>query len=110
MQKQVCSNDYQGLPGSETDAAARQVFAAYQIPTESESIYSIDQLVPGSLGGSNDLANLWPQPVQIQPGPAEKDQLENTLRDQVCAGKVSLEDAQRSIALNWLAEYQKMNR
>jgi hypothetical protein len=36
------------------------------------------------------------------PGWAEKDQLENELHAKVCAGKITLADAQKCIASNWV--------
>jgi hypothetical protein len=33
----------------------------------------------------------------------------NYLRQQVCAGNISLPDAQREITTNWFAVYQRMN-
>lgn len=66
--------------------------------------YEIDHLVPLELGGSNDIANLWPQSA---PEFRYKDELENTLHEDVCAGLVDLEVAQREIASDWIAAYQK---
>lgn len=45
--------------------------------------YEIDHLIPLELGGSNSLANLWPEPF---PGYESKDFTENTLRALVCEG------------------------
>jgi hypothetical protein len=105
---QVCAADFQGDTNGGTGAPAEQVLKAYAINSAAATQYHIDQLVPAVLGGSNDLANLWPQPLNSPPAYAEKNRLEQYLRDQVCAGKISLGDAQRQIALNWLAAYQQM--
>src|SRR5437868_7021359 len=40
----------------------------------------------------------------------EKDQVENYLHDQVCSGAMSLKDAQKEIATNWLAVYNRMSK
>jgi len=38
------------------------------------------------------------------------DQVENYLHDQVCQGAISLQQAQREIATNWLAVYNGMGK
>ena len=58
--------------------------------------------MPLEIGGSNDIANLWPEAAAPRPGFHEKDQVENYLRAQVCAGTMGLAQAQRAIATNWL--------
>jgi hypothetical protein len=62
----------------------------------------VDHLIPLELGGTNEMKNLWPQPDEPRPGSAEKYQLENELHAQVCAGKMTLADAQDRIASNWV--------
>ena len=58
--------------------------------------------------GSNDVANLWPEASEPKPGFHGKDQVENYLHNQVCGGSISLLDAQREIATNWLDVYQHL--
>lgn len=61
--------------------------------------YEYDHLVPLELGGAtNDPRNLWPEPG---PSPNAKDAVEFALREQVCAGVLSLARAQREIASDW---------
>ena len=67
----------------------------------------IDHLIPLTVGGSNDLANLWPQPYGV-PGAHQKDVLENKLHAQVCSGKMTLAEAQHQIATNWFALYRSL--
>jgi hypothetical protein len=59
----------------------------------------IDHLISLELGGSNDESNLWPEAGRI---PNEKDGIENILHAKVCAGKISLSEAQAEIAQDWL--------
>jgi hypothetical protein len=61
-----------------------------------------DEGVPLEAGGSNQLANLFPQPASPRPGFHEKDHLENALSRLVCRGRISLRFAQRLIATDWL--------
>ncbi len=68
----------------------------------------MDHLVSLELGGSNDIANLWPEAANPTPGFHQKDQVENYLHDQVCSGAISLSEAQVEIATDWLSVYQRM--
>jgi hypothetical protein len=59
----------------------------------SPSQYQEDHLISLELGGHpTDARNLWPEPY---PRAAEVDSLENELNAKVCAGDLSLDDAQR---------------
>ena len=63
------------------------------------------------LGGSNDIANLYPEKATLPagaPGFHVKDKLENKLHDLVCDGAMSLRSVQRQIAANWQALYKKV--
>src|SRR5436309_4659903 len=68
----------------------------------------IDHIVSLELGGSNDIANLFPEKLNAHPGYKVKDKLENRAHDWVCAGKIGLRAAQRQIASNWQALYVKV--
>ncbi len=85
-----------------------QVYAEYDIAGHAPGQYEVDHLVPLELGGSNDIANLWPEPAAPVPGFHQKDQVENYLHEQVCSGAISLTQAQSEIASNWVAVYQQM--
>jgi hypothetical protein len=64
------------------------------------SAYEYDHLVPLELGGAvNDPRNLWPEPG-VSPNP--KDAVEDALREQVCDGQMTLAQAQRAIASDWV--------
>ena len=105
---QVCTSGYAGsvrnVPTSEKD----QVYAEYGITSHYTGQYEVDHLVSLELGGSNDIANLWPELASPTPGFHQKDQVENYLHDQVCSGKITMAQAQQEIATNWLAVYQQM--
>jgi len=85
------------------------VYAAYGIASHTAGQYEVDHLVSLELGGSNDIANLWPEAAAPKPGFHEKDEVENALHDQVCAGQIELPTAQREIATNWLAVYDQIH-
>ena len=71
----------------------------------------IDHVVPLELGGSNAVANLFPEKAEFTsggPGFHVKDRLENRLHALVCAGKIDLRAAQRGIAANWRHLYRRV--
>jgi hypothetical protein len=63
-----------------------------------------DHLIPIDLGRANWLPNLWPQSHSTS---VEKDWLERRLHDDVCAGKIELDVAQREIITDWTAAYRR---
>ncbi|MGI8419211.1 MAG: HNH endonuclease [Candidatus Levyibacteriota bacterium] len=92
------------VPSSEK----QEVYSEYGIPSHQPGQYEVDHLVSLELGGSNDIANLWPEAAEPRPGFHEKDLVENYLHKQVCAGSISLQDAQQKVATNWLQIFQSV--
>jgi hypothetical protein len=85
-------------PASYTGELKREQMRAYG-ETGSARDYEEDHLIPLDLGGAPwDPANLWPEPHS---SPNEKDGVEAAAHDAVCAGELSLMDAQRRIATDW---------
>ena len=82
------------------------VYREYAIDpaTVASGDHEIDHVVPLELDGSNAIQNLWPQDCQSA---HRKDALENALRRLVCAGALSLAEAQTAIATDWPAAYDK---
>jgi hypothetical protein len=81
---------------SQTDKAKKTLYTDYGIAAGAVS--ELDHLVSLELGGSNDVANLWPEVGKV---PNPKDTVENDLHKAVCSGKVQLVAAQQAIAANW---------
>jgi hypothetical protein len=104
----ICVSGYSAtvrdVPTSEKNA----VYAEYGITHHATGEYEVDHFVSLELGGSNDISNLWPEPAAPTPGFHQKDKVENYLHDQVCSGSLTLAEAQRQIATNWLAVYDRM--
>ena len=84
-----------------------QVFARYGISTAGPSSYNIDHLIPATLGGSNSIKNLWPQPLSSEWNYALKNKLEKQLLKKVCRGELELSKAQQEIATDWVSAYKK---
>lgn len=75
------------------------------------SDYEEDHLISLELGGNpTDPKNLWPQLWYTTSGwgAHKKDVVETKLNKLVCDGKVSLADAQKMIATDWIAAYKSV--
>lgn len=105
--EKICQPGYASSVRDVTESEKQRVYEAYGIASHTPGQYEVDHLVSLELGGSNDISNLWPEPASPKPGFHEKDKVENYLHDEVCAGKISLANAQLQIATNWLAVYEK---
>ena len=90
-----------------------QVFQYYGIPKENrhtvdgKAKYEIDHLISLENGGSNDVANLWPQPYYGDWNAHQKDRLENLIHKKICSGEISLEEGQKDLSINWIEAYHK---
>lgn len=94
-----------------SEADKHEVYAWYGIPSPAENhgrkeVCELDHLVPLELGGSDGLANIWPQcgpdGVALQKRYFRiKDRVENYLAREVKAGRMPLEGAQKGIAEDW---------
>jgi hypothetical protein len=105
---QVCVLGYSRRVRNVSSSTKRQVFLEYGIRSHGRGQYEVDHLVSLELGGSNSIANLWPEAASPQPGFHQKDMVENYLHGQLCSGHISLQQAQREISTNWLAVYHAM--
>ncbi len=104
----ICTPGYSKTVRNVPQATKDKVFAEYGIASHLPGDYEVDHLISLELGGSNEIANLWPEPADPRPGFHEKDTVENWLHDQICEGKIDLKQAQLQIAGNWLEVYQNL--
>jgi hypothetical protein len=90
-------------------ASVRQtVLRRYGVEHVSPAEYELDYLITPELGGAGEAANLWPERYGVPTWNARvKDQLEELLPRLVCSGTVPLQEAQRDIAVDWIAAYKK---
>lgn len=102
----VCVAGYAGSVRAVGTRTKNAVFAEYGVTSHPPGAYEVDHLVGLELGGSNGIANLWPEAAAGRPGFHEKDRVENALHRRVCAGEMALAEAQRAIATDWVAVYQ----
>lgn len=86
-------------PVAYTNNLKKQQIADYGYTDTNVKDYEEDHLISLELGGSpTDPKNLWPEP---HPSVNEKDKVENYLHEQVCSGKMTLEEAQKEISGDW---------
>ena len=104
----------------ESQARKHVAYSWYQIPNPqhnsgSNQICELDHVVPLELGGADGMGNIWPQ---CGPDDATlknryfklKDRVENYLADEVKAGRMPLDAAQRGIASDWTQFLDDANR
>ena len=97
-------------PFAYTNAMKHRLMRAYGVQGSIHD-YELDHLIPLELGGCPECeANLWPQSRTAFPGAGEKDEVEDYLHHQVCSGALRLAEAQREIASDWYAVYQRLHR
>jgi hypothetical protein len=101
----VCQKGYSRTVRYVSMKKRKQVYEDYgvkypQIPGN----YEVDHFIPLSLGGSNELENLWVQP---SPEFRWKDKVEFVLWRKVCKNEITLLEAQKIIK-NWYSYYEKI--
>ncbi len=74
------------------------IYTAYGLARGHRRGYVIDHLVPLELGGTNEPANLWPQPRAES---KRKDLDEGRLHDEVCSGRITLGAARAEMLRLW---------
>lgn len=89
-------------------SVAERVFDEYGISNPQPFAYEVDYLITPELGGADDIRNIWPEPYSGEEWNAHvKDAIEERLHEMVCAKEIDLAQAQREIARDWVAAYQK---
>lgn len=105
-EEQICATKWGLDHRAVTVAMKRTVASWYGIPWAQHSRYEFDHLVPRNLGGADSVDNLWPMCCIVKGAIVnqahEKDVLEVRLGKLVCAGVVSLEDAQLQMRTSWV--------
>ncbi len=104
--EEMCVSGYTKAVRNVSVALKRQVYAEYGLSyPQPTGAYEADHFIPLELGGSNDIANLFPEAADPDPGFHEKDIVENYLHKEVCSGAMTLAAAQQAISTDWLAVY-----
>ena len=97
-----------------TVATKREVFRRYGLPGGNHTGFctgphgcELDHLISLELGGANTVKNLWPQPFDGKWNAHVKDKLENRLHREICAGTITMRQAQEEIRENWIEAYKR---
>jgi hypothetical protein len=104
----ICHHGYARTVRHVTGRTKHLAYALYGATRQPSVCCEVDHLISLELGGSNDVKNLWPEPYEPSPGAKEKDKVENWLHAQVCAGRIPIAEAQREIAGDWYAVYERI--
>lgn len=64
-------------------ATKKGIYERYGVPASERKNYTIDHLVPLSMGGSNYKTNLWPQHKDITTAPLEADIYHKLVRGEI---------------------------
>jgi hypothetical protein len=129
VQETICVPQYTDIVGlslAYADPIKDKMLKDRHLPGTVEN-YELDHLIPLELGGSpTSPQNLWMQPYgdanhplvatdkwpddgSALPGAHQKDEVEATLRTQVCDGKIALREAQEQIRTDWYAVYKGLH-
>jgi len=107
--KDTCVKGYTATVRNVSTKTKKEVFEEYGLSyPQPPGAYEVDHFIPLALGGSNDIANLWPEIASPIPGFHEKDIVEVFLQGEVCSGRADLSAAQRQISMDWLAVYDNI--
>jgi len=68
-----------------------KIYDSYNIPVEDRSHYTIDHMIPLSLGGSNDATNLWPEAKELKN--KYRPNLEQDLFNKLSRGEITQAEA-----------------
>jgi hypothetical protein len=102
----VCVRGYSASVRDVPEAEKAAVYARYGV-VDVPYAHEVDHLVSLEIGGSNAIANLWPEPYAGRWGARTKDVLEDRLHELVCDGRLGLRSAQRIEARDWVAAYRR---
>lgn len=106
--EKICTPGYSKSVRNVSESVKKAAYEEYGITTHKTGDYEVDHLISLELGGSNDISNLWPEDSRVALGSHQKDKVENYLHDQVCAGAITLEQAQALISQKWVEIYQQL--
>ncbi len=106
---EICVPGYTKTVRDVPDKLRKEIYLSYGTTPGPRGSYELDHLIPLAIGGDNSISNLWPESATPSPGFKEKDLVEVYLREEVCAGRVSITVAQSRVASNWLEIYNNLS-
>lgn len=73
-----------------SSSTKRSIYDEYGIPEDDRTEYTIDHIIPLSIGGSNERGNLWPEHKEVK---ATRPNLEQTVYDALRKGDITQQEA-----------------
>ena len=67
--------------------------------------WEVDHLISREISGADDVRNLWPECYAGPWNAHDKDRVENRVHVELCAGRLTLEEAQHALTDDWQATY-----
>jgi hypothetical protein len=96
-------------PSSYTTRLKKEQMQEWGLPGTTAD-YEEDHFISLELGGNTtDPRNLWPESYNPGPGARQKDMVETYLHKQVCAGAMTLREAQNAIITDWYRVYLRIH-
>src|SRR5471032_3406388 len=105
--EQICAPGYAASIKATKESAKEEAFSRYGLRDGVSKTDVLDHLIPVELGGTDNVENLWPEPVKGEWNASQKDALEQKLLGMVCDGTLTVKQAQTAIKKNWVAAYQQ---
>lgn len=97
----ICVSGYTKMVRDVPESLKKKVYESYGIYNRQPYEYEMDHIISLELGGSNDIANLYPEKYNQTNGARDKDKIENLFHRMVCNGSMTLQEAQYHILYNW---------
>lgn len=89
-----------------TNKLKRKQIEEYGYKDRNPQHYEEDHLIPLNIGGApKDPRNLWPEPRNSEWNADRKDDLEFAIYMGVCHNEVTLDEARKAFAQNWIEAY-----
>ena len=103
--KTTCHNGYARLARHVSKHLKTEVMKRYKLDPATQHLYEIDHFIPLNIGGTNDITNLWPEPLASA---HDKDKVEFFLYQEVCHSRMQIEDAQDQIKTDWVKVFNTL--
>jgi hypothetical protein len=97
----ICWSGYSASVRDVPESLKDKVYESYGVISREPYSFEIDHVISLSLGGSNEISNLFPQKYNMTLGARTKDKVENCFHRKVCDGSLDLKLAQSILANNW---------
>jgi len=97
----ICVPGYTKNVRDVSQKTKNKVYEMYGVVSHQTGEWEMDHIIPLTLGGDNEITNLYPQPLLPKPGFRQKDRCEVCLNKKVCNGEISLIDAHDLMTRNW---------